>query len=123
MYLPQYRGGHLVKVIWSFSISGTWLFAHYNININIYIIVAVLSASVFDFDQMTNDQMTAYLKKFLKHSRTAMKEYYLCVVNESVRECSQGSQRLFPDLTKFTACPARKNGRSTATREQNPMFN
>ena len=37
-----------------------------------------------------------------------MKEYYLCIVNESVRECSQGSQRLFPGLTKFTACPARK---------------
>jgi len=31
------------------------------ININIYIIVAVLTASVFDFDQMTNDQMTACL--------------------------------------------------------------
>ena len=33
------------------------------ININIYIIVVVLTASVFDFDQMTNDQMTACLKK------------------------------------------------------------
>ncbi len=54
------------------------------ININIYIIVAVLTASVFDFDQMTNDQMTACLKKnfffFLKYSRTAMKDSYLCSV-------------------------------------------
>ena len=26
--------GHLVKVIWSFSISGTWLFAHYIYNVS-----------------------------------------------------------------------------------------
>ena len=62
---PMKKCGHLVKVIWSFSISGTRLFAHYNININIYIIVVVLTASVFDFDQMT---MTKWpppqLKKF-----------------------------------------------------------
>ena len=51
------------------------------ININIYIIVAVLTASVFDFDQMTNDQMTASKKYFfLKYSRTAMKDSYLCSV-------------------------------------------
>ena len=53
------------------------------ININIYIIVSVLTASVFDFDQMTNDQMTACLKTyffFLKYSRTAMKDSYLCSV-------------------------------------------
>ena len=53
--------GHLVKVILVIFNLGTRLFAHYNININIYIIVAVLTASVFDFDQMTNDQMTACL--------------------------------------------------------------
>ena len=52
-----------------------------------------------------------------------MKDLYLYPVNESVGECSQGSQELFSGLTDFTACPARKFGRSTATREQNPMFN
>ena len=41
-----------------------------------------------------------------------MKDLYLCPVNESVGECSQGSQELFSGLTDFTACPARKNGRS-----------
>ena len=41
-----------------------------------------------------------------------MKDSYLCIVNESVRECSQGTQNLFSGLTDFTACPARKNGRS-----------
>ena len=41
-----------------------------------------------------------------------MKDSYLCIVNESVRECSQGSQNLFSCLTDFTACPARKFGRS-----------
>ena len=52
----------MVKVIWSFSIPKTWSFAHYN---KIYfIIVAVLTASVFDFDQMTNDQMTSLLFVF-----------------------------------------------------------
>jgi hypothetical protein len=49
------------RSFWSFS---TWergyLLTIY-INIYIYIIVAVLTASVFDFDQMTNDQMTACL--------------------------------------------------------------
>jgi len=48
---------------------------------------------------------------------------YLCIVNESGRKYSQGSQNLFPGLTEFAACPARKNGHSSATREQNPMFN
>ena len=52
-----------------------------------------------------------------------MKDSYLCIVNESVRECSQGTKNLFSGLTDFTACPARKFGRSTAMREQNPMFN
>ena len=60
------------------------------INISIYIIVAVLTASVFDFDQMTNDQMTACLKKiyffFLKYSRTAMKDSYLCSVKTMKQE-------------------------------------
>ena len=37
-----------------------------------------------------------------------MKEYYICVVNESVRECSQGTKNLFSGLTKFSACPERK---------------
>ena len=41
-----------------------------------------------------------------------MKDSYLCIVNESVRECSQGTKNLFSGLTDFTACPARKNGRS-----------
>ena len=49
-------------------------------------------------------------KKSSKHSRTAMKDSYLCIVNESVRECSQGTKNLFSGLTDFTACPARKNG-------------
>ena len=40
-----------------------------------------------------------------------MKDSYLCIVNESVRECSQGTKNLFSGLTDFTACPARKNGR------------
>ena len=55
--------GHLV--IFDF---GNAVICSLYININIYIIVAVLTASVFDFDQMTNDQMTAsstcVLKKF-----------------------------------------------------------
>ena len=41
-----------------------------------------------------------------------MKDSYLCIVNKSVRECSQGTKNLFSGLTDFTACPARKNGRS-----------
>ena len=41
-----------------------------------------------------------------------MKDSYLCIVNESVRECSQGTKNLFSGLTDFTACPARKFGRS-----------
>ena len=68
------------------------------ININIYIIVAFLTASVFDFDQMTNDQMTAssicFLKnsrgnekKLGKHSCTAMKDSYLCITFKMCCEC------------------------------------
>ena len=41
-----------------------------------------------------------------------MKDSYFCIVNESVRECSQGTQNLFSGLTDFTACPARKIERS-----------
>jgi hypothetical protein len=52
-----------------------------------------------------------------------MKYYYLCIVNESRRKCSLGSQKMFSGLTDFTACPERKNGSLSATREQNPMFN
>jgi hypothetical protein len=52
-----------------------------------------------------------------------MKNLYLCIVNESRRKCSLGSQNMFSGLTEFTACPERKNGSLSATREQNPMFN
>ena len=31
-----------------------------------------------------------------------MKDSYLCIVNESVRECSQGTKNLFSGLTDFT---------------------
>ena len=64
--LTPWAGKLLTVVIWSRSF---WSFSTWErgylltiyININIYIIVAVLTASVFDFDQMTNDQMTACL--------------------------------------------------------------
>ena len=51
-----------------------------------------------------------------------MKFSYLCIVNESRRNCSQGSQKMFSGLTNFTACPERKNGSLSATREQNPIL-
>ena len=37
-----------------------------------------------------------------------MKISYLCIVNESRRKCSLGSQKMFSGLTEFTACPERK---------------
>ena len=48
------RCGHLVKVILViFRLRERGYLLTIYININIYIIVAVLTASVFDFDQMT----------------------------------------------------------------------
>ena len=47
------QNGHLVICHFRF---GKHFFAHYNIKIYFYIIVTILTASVFDFDKWPNDQ-------------------------------------------------------------------
>jgi hypothetical protein len=38
-----------------------------------------------------------------------MKVSYLCTVDDEERRSAVGSENLFSGLTKFAACPARKN--------------
>ena len=48
-------------------------------------------------------------KKVGKDSWTAMKEYYLCNVDEDERRSAVGNGKYLSGLRKFPRCPARKN--------------
>ena len=47
-------------------------------------------------------------KKVGKHSCTAMKDSYLCNVDEDERRSAVGREKLLSGLAKFSRCPARK---------------
>ena len=41
-----------------------------------------------------------------------MKYSYLCIVRRKIESGAQGSQKLFPGLANFAACPGRKKRKS-----------